>query len=281
MALIFTFIVIFITTFSIYYLYINKNLKVSNVENIVNSSDPREAYMVINNLNMKIKHIRDEQNVNYHLTSATNSPVKAAALLQKLISESHDQILNEVQSLMSKGYSGYPMANMDKTQNSLTNGDKSWSPIWIKFIDTWAGTSKLLPTLTNIVKTVGDDILLLHVSVFNPRTVLKLHKGISMGVWRYHYGLSIPDGDLGLMVNNVNYRWKNGEGIIWDDTLLHKAWNNTDEFRLVIFADIFRDGPNKSDVMKAHMKIKEIDDIKRISKVLSNEGKFLYKMNNS
>ena len=131
---------------------------------------------------------------------------------------------------MSSGYTGYPMVHMDKKQEFLTSGKTLWSPIWVKFIETWAGTADSLPILKKIVSKV-DDILLLRVSV------LPLHNGISMGVWRYNYGLSITDVDVGI---NIDNKWKNRQGFIWDDTVPHSSWNLTNETRFLKIQ-----GPNK------------------------------------
>jgi beta-hydroxylase len=85
-----------------------------------------------------------------------------------------------------------------------------------------------------------EDILLLHISVFWPPVELPSHRGVSKGVYRYHYGLEIPEGDVGMTVNGQPFRWQQDRGVIWDDTLLHSAWNKSPAPRLVIFADLPR-----------------------------------------
>ena len=35
--------------------------------------------------------------------------------------------------------------------------------------------------------------------------------------------------------------WKEGEGVLFDDTYVHEVWNKTDERRVVLFLDIYRD----------------------------------------
>jgi hypothetical protein len=224
-------------------------------------------------LNKEIYHIRNKQNEKYHISDANDSEIKSVRLLNEKITLHHDQILAEVESLMGTGYTGYPMAYIDREQKLLTGGKTLWSPIWVKFIDTWAGTSDSLPTLKKIVSEV-DDILLLHVSVFKPGTVLPVHSGISMGVWRYHYGLKIPKGNLGLNIGGRMITWKEREGFIWDDTISHEAWNLTNEIRLVIFADIYREGAiSRNRLVKAHRDLQETELVKSISIRLANEGK--------
>ena len=143
--------------------------------------------------------------------------------------------------LNKSGYTRFTKSENDKTQGTKFNDDgKKWRPIWIKFLNIYAGTADRIPTLKKIVQEMGDDVILLHISMFFPGTNLTPHYGITMGNIRYHWGLFIPSGDLGLRIENSIYRWKTGEGIQFDDTHLHSAWNNTNQIRLVIFADIPR-----------------------------------------
>jgi hypothetical protein len=233
-----------------------------------------DAYYIINTWNWYMDSVRNQQNKTLNLTDASQSSVVSIKKLNSLIVNHHNQILNEVKTLMNKGYNGVPMNEIDQVQQNLTKGSTKWSPIWVKFIDTWAGTSDQLPTLKKIVQEVGDDILLLHVSVFNPGTKLPYHKGISKSVWRYHYGLEIPEGDVGLEVEGVKHKWQNGVGFIWDDTLAHKAWNLTDQIRLIIFADVFREmNPVYKYLSKLiHRLTQATKHVKSISDRLKREG---------
>lgn len=153
----------------------------------------------------------------------------------------HDQILEEAVKLMESG-GGVPMVEMDMVQAGFF-GQTGWRPLWVKFLDGWAPTSKQLPTLRRIAERT-EGLFLLHVSVMHSGTVLDLHRGPSRAVYRYHYGLKIPEGNLGLYLDGKKIRWKEREGFIWDDTLIHGSWNKSSEPRLVIFADFKRDlGP--------------------------------------
>ncbi|VAW56126.1 Fe(2+)/alpha-ketoglutarate-dependent dioxygenase LpxO, partial [hydrothermal vent metagenome] len=52
---------------------------------------------------------------------------------------------------------------------------------------------------------------------------------------------STPNSDdSGLVVNGVDYKWKDGESIIFDETFLHNAYNNTDKSRIILMTDIDR-----------------------------------------
>ena len=233
-------------------------------------TNEENPYYTLSVMNGNIHHIRDEQNRKYHISNAKNSGIASVAILHEKIETNHDQILAEVNALMDSGYTGYPMAYMDKTQNVFTQGKTLWSPIWVKFIDTWAGTAASLPTLKQIVSEV-DDVLLLHVSVFKPGTELPMHSGISMGVWRYHYGLTIPEGNLGINIGGQTMKWYERKGFIWDDTISHKAWNLTNETRLIIFADVYREGIDKDMLVKTHRDIQKMETVKSVGERLEKE----------
>lgn len=202
----------------------------------------------------------------------------AARKLERLLRKHHDQVMIEINTLIDRGYTGMPMGELDPVQGRAfrNRGGRQWRPIWVKFIDTWAGTAEHLPTLRRIVEKMGDDVLLLHVSVFWGQVDLPPHQGVSKGVYRYHYGLEIPEGDTGMLIDNIPFRWLTGEGYIWDDTLMHSSWNRTNARRMVIFADL----PRHFDGMwrrflnrRVHSFIQQTKHIHSIQERLSREGK--------
>jgi beta-hydroxylase len=62
-------------------------------------------------------------------------------------------------------------------------------------------------------------------SRFAPGTRLDRHAGELRGVLRCHLPLAVPAGDLGLEVDGVVLRWREGECFVFDDTVAHTAWN--------------------------------------------------------
>jgi beta-hydroxylase len=78
-------------------------------------------------------------------------------------------------------------------------------------------------------------------SRLSPKTVLEPHRG-SNGLSpfkRAHLGLEIPDGDCALKVEETVIHWQPGKMIIFDDSLLHSAWNQTDKERVVLIVDFY------------------------------------------
>ena len=161
--------------------------------------------------------------------------------LDLAIRTKHDIILAEALSYL-QDHDGVPMIKMDEIQAKFI-GAGGWRPLWIKFINKWAPGSDRMPTLKSICKSI-PGITLLHVSVMHPGTHLPMHIGPSRAVHRYHYGLLVPEGNLGLRIENSVLQWEERRGFVWDDTRYHESWNLTDKPRLIIFADIKRElGP--------------------------------------
>ena len=75
-------------------------------------------------------------------------------------------------------------------------------------------------------------------SVLRPGTELKPHTGVPSNYLRMHLGLKIPKGDLGLQsVSHGLQIWEKGKAFYFDDRLTHKAWNRTNEERVILLID--------------------------------------------
>lgn len=100
-------------------------------------------------------------------------------------------------------------------------------------------------------------------SILGPHQRLRAHWGYYKGFYRYHLGLVVPDDNRdGLCWLRVNddrraydkrirrvieetpkYYWHEGEGVVFDDTYLHDAANESDSPRAVLFLDLRRPLP--------------------------------------
>jgi aspartate beta-hydroxylase/beta-hydroxylase len=93
--------------------------------------------------------------------------------------------------------------------------------------------------LDNIPKRVQA-----FVSVLEPRKSIPEHVGPYLGYLRYHLGVRVPkDNPPFIRVNGTPYTWKEGEGVIFDDSLPHAVENPSDQLRAVLIVDIPRPLP--------------------------------------
>lgn len=72
------------------------------------------------------------------------------------------------------------------------------------------------------------------------------HRDPYAGSLRYHLGLITPNSDqCRIFVDGVPYAWKDGEAVMFDETYIHYAENETEQDRIILFCDIRRPMKNK------------------------------------
>ena len=70
---------------------------------------------------------------------------------------------------------------------------------------------------------------------------LVTHRDPFAGSLRYHLGLSTPNSpDCYILVDGQPYYWRDGEGVVFDETYIHTAENKTQQPRIILFADVER-----------------------------------------
>jgi len=98
------------------------------------------------------------------------------------------------------------------------------------------------PTLSKILMS-DDNITTAIFSILEPGKTLHPHYGPFKGVLRYHLGIIIPPPDAGdcyISVDNQMYEWKEGEGVLFDESYKHFATNQTNQSRVILFLDVKR-----------------------------------------
>ena len=75
-------------------------------------------------------------------------------------------------------------------------------------------------------------------SVLAPRTRIPPHTGVSNTRLVAHLPLILP-GDCRFRVGNETRVWRDGEAWVFDDTIEHEAWNDSDRPRTILIFDIW------------------------------------------
>lgn len=75
-------------------------------------------------------------------------------------------------------------------------------------------------------------------SLLRPKTRIPPHTGVSNVRLVTHVPLIIPEG-CGFRVGNETRQWVPGKAWVFDDTLEHEAWNDSDKLRVVLIFDIW------------------------------------------
>ena len=75
-------------------------------------------------------------------------------------------------------------------------------------------------------------------SMLAPRTRIPAHKGVTNTRLVCHLPLIIPP-NCGFRVGATTREWRVGEAFVFDDTIEHEAWNDSDELRVVLILDLW------------------------------------------
>jgi aspartyl/asparaginyl beta-hydroxylase (cupin superfamily) len=75
-------------------------------------------------------------------------------------------------------------------------------------------------------------------SVLEPHTHIPPHTGISNTRLVCHLPLIVPP-DCRFRVGNETRPWRAGEAWVFDDTIDHEAWNDSDERRVILLCDVW------------------------------------------
>lgn len=76
-------------------------------------------------------------------------------------------------------------------------------------------------------------------SILDPRTRIPAHRGVPNTRLVLHLPLIVPDG-CAIRVGDETRGWTPGEAMIFDDTMEHEAWNDSDQPRIILLGDLWR-----------------------------------------
>ena len=89
-------------------------------------------------------------------------------------------------------------------------------------------------------------------SVLEPRTRIPPHTGIANFRLVVHLPLVLP-AFCGFRVGGETREWRIGEAWVFDDTIEHEAWNESDETRIILICDVWspRLAPEEREAIRA------------------------------
>lgn len=105
-----------------------------------------------------------------------------------------------------------------------------------------------LPITASVLDRIPHKIQA-FLSVLEPGKSVPLHRGPYLGYLRYHLALRVPDESPPyIVVNGQPYRWKEGEGVLFDDSWPHEVINHSSGPRVVLIVDVLRPLPRLADL---------------------------------
>jgi len=124
---------------------------------------------------------------------------------------------------------------------------------WKRFYLKWYG-SPLPSAVEHCPGTVAlvEKIPSIHAAMFAvlpPGSKLKPHRDPFAGSLRYHLGLATPNDDACyIYIDGQKYSWRDGQDIVFDETFVHSAANETEQTRVILFCDVER--PLRTSIMR-------------------------------
>lgn len=150
----------------------------------------------------------------------------------------------EAQQLVDQGYIKIAEKNDDMGFNSFFK--RGWKRFYVKWYEDFLPSAKTLcPKTVELLQSVSG----INGAMFTllPRQgQLKPHRDPYAGSLRYHLGLITPNSEkCRIYVDGTPYFWKDGEDVLFDETYIHSAKNETDMDRIIFFCDVERPMNNR------------------------------------
>ncbi|MDN5199736.1 aspartyl/asparaginyl beta-hydroxylase domain-containing protein [Fulvivirgaceae bacterium BMA10] len=118
---------------------------------------------------------------------------------------------------------------------------RGWKRFYLKWYDDFHPSAKEhCPKTIEMIKEIPSIKAAMFV-VLPAGSKLPEHRDPYAGSLRYHLGLITPNSeDCRIVVDGKPYFWKDGEDVLFDETYVHYAINETEKDRLIFFCDVQR-----------------------------------------
>lgn len=118
---------------------------------------------------------------------------------------------------------------------------RGWTRFYLKWYDAPPPSAReLAPRTVELIEGIPSVNAALF-AMLEPRSRLGAHRDPFGGSLRYHLGLITPDSEAcRITVDGHDYVWHDGDDVVFDETFIHSAVNDTDEPRIILFCDVTR-----------------------------------------
>lgn len=154
----------------------------------------------------------------------------------KSIAEQRTVILQELDAFLSNKSNTLP----SYFNKSLIKGDGNWDVLhFIRWGERIEPNLAAFPQTAALLQRI-PGITSAAITRLAAHTTILPHEGDTNAVIRCHLGLRIPAllPDCGMEVNNETTGWYEDKWFCFCDAHKHRAWNNSDQERIVLIADV-------------------------------------------
>jgi len=134
---------------------------------------------------------------------------------------------------------------LDPSQRAISAGEKNWRFLVLHMYR--AGS--LVPNRERFPRTIAlldriPNLVGAYFSILEGGKSVPAHRGPYLGYLRYHLALRVPTEDPpSIRVKDQWYTWREGEGLLFDDSWQHEVVNEAREDRVVLIVDVMRPMP--------------------------------------
>lgn len=157
----------------------------------------------------------------------------------KVLQDNWEHIREEALRLRERGSIKASGSFNDAGFNSFFK--TGWKRFYLKWYeDAHPSAAELCPYTTALLRGI-PTIKAAMFAELPPGARLVRHRDPFAGSLRYHLGLQTPNNDgCYIDVDGQRYHWRDGEGVVFDETYIHFAENTTESDRVILFCDVER-----------------------------------------
>lgn len=154
------------------------------------------------------------------------------------------EIVSELEAVMHNYETIPQLKDLSAEQERIVSGNRWKSYFFYAYGKPVNKNIKRCPHTMRALHQIPGMVTAFY-SILEPNTRLIPHRGTYKGVLRYHLALKVPADVTGcaLKIGEETRHWQTGKSLVFDDSYLHEAWNNTEEMRVVLFVDFVRPLP--------------------------------------
>ena len=157
----------------------------------------------------------------------------------KILEDNWEIIRDEAQALSCMEKIRAAEKNDDAGFNSFFKS--GWKRFYLKWYDANHPSAEQFCPKTVALLRRTPSVKAAMFAELAPGGKLNLHRDPFAGSMRYHLGLITPNDDRCFIeVNGERHSWRDGQGVLFDETYMHWAQNGSDVNRIIIFCDIER-----------------------------------------
>lgn len=151
--------------------------------------------------------------------------------------------------------------------DTLTPRAAGFTGTWARFYLHYCGMNmrvnrELCPATTAVTDRLPGRVTS-GFYLLGPQAHVEPHVGICENIKRCHLGLICPP-ECTFRIGNERRTWREGEMLVFDDTIEHEAWNRSDAMRVVLHLDFF--DPPDQDAASCERTLRKIREINITSK---------------